>query len=162
MGIIAGIVILLVLLSTVAKKPKTYTPVNASIYRTQIRQGHYERRTYSPFTTIWESPKSNEESKYNQSYIKRHQFLRYNPGDNKWEYAHFDDTLRYNYLEDQWAYTEPGENLRYNSFQNQWEYAEPKDRLRYNYLENDWQYVSPNARLRYNPFEDEWEWTKPD
>lgn len=44
MGIIAGIVILLVLLVGAAKKPKTYTPVNPYIYRTQIRQGHWERR----------------------------------------------------------------------------------------------------------------------
>lgn len=44
MGIIAGIVILLVLLSAVAQKPKTYTPITPEIYRTQIRQGHWEQR----------------------------------------------------------------------------------------------------------------------
>lgn len=44
MGIIAGIVILVLLFSVVAQKPKTYTPVTPEIYRTQIRQGHWEQR----------------------------------------------------------------------------------------------------------------------
>lgn len=44
MGIMIGIIILVLLFSTTAKKSKTYTPVTSEIYRTQIRQGHWERR----------------------------------------------------------------------------------------------------------------------
>ena len=44
MGIIAGIVILLLLFSVAAKKPKTYRPIRPEIYRSQIRQGHWETR----------------------------------------------------------------------------------------------------------------------
>ncbi len=92
------------------------------------------------------------------SYTTSQSELKYNPFQNKWEYAPPGSTPKYNAFEDKWEFAMPDEKPKFNTFENKWEFASPKDKTKYNPFENKWSYENPNNNLKYNPFQNKWEY----
>lgn len=87
--------------------------------------------------------------------------LKYNPFQNKWEYAPPDSSLKFNPFESKWEFATPDESVQYNTFENKWEFASPEENTKYNPFENKWSYESDESSLKYNAFESKWEYAKP-
>jgi len=87
--------------------------------------------------------------------------LKFNPFQNKWEYAPPDSSLKFNPFENKWEFAMPDESVKLNSFENKWEFASPEENTKYNPFENKWSYESDESSLKYNAFENKWEYAKP-
>lgn len=87
--------------------------------------------------------------------------LKFNPFQNKWEYAPPNSSLKFNPLESKWEFAMPDESVKLNSFENKWEFASPEENTKYNPFENKWSYESDESSLKYNAFENKWEYAKP-
>lgn len=87
--------------------------------------------------------------------------LKFNPFQNKWEYAPPNSSLKFNPFESKWEFVTPDENVKLNSFENKWEFASPEENTKYNPFENKWSYESDESSLKYNAFENKWEYAKP-
>ena len=87
--------------------------------------------------------------------------LKYNPFQNKWEYAPPNSSLKFNPFENKWEFAMPDESVKLNSFENKWEFASPEENTKYNPFENKWSYESDESSLKYNAFENKWEYAKP-
>jgi hypothetical protein len=86
--------------------------------------------------------------------------LKFNPFQNKWEYAPPDSSLKFNPFENKWEFAMPDESVKLNSFENKWEFASPEENTKYNPFENKWSYESDESSLKYNAFENKWEYAK--
>ena len=87
--------------------------------------------------------------------------LKFNPFQNKWEYAPPNSSLKFNPFESKWEFAMPDESVKLNSFENKWEFASPEENTKYNPFENKWSYESDESSLKYNAFENKWEYAKP-
>jgi len=87
--------------------------------------------------------------------------LKFNPFQNKWEYAPPNSSLKFNPFESKWEFAMPDESVKFNSFENKWEFASPEENTKYNPFENKWSYESDESSLKYNAFENKWEYAKP-
>jgi hypothetical protein len=87
--------------------------------------------------------------------------LKFNPFQNKWEYAPPNSALKFNPFESKWEFAMPDESVKLNSFENKWEFASPEENTKYNPFENKWSYESDESSLKYNAFENKWEYAKP-
>lgn len=87
--------------------------------------------------------------------------LKFNPFQNKWEYAPPNSSLKFNPFESKWEFAMPDESVKLNSFENKWEFASPEENTKYNPFENKWSYESDESSLQYNTFENKWEFAKP-
>lgn len=87
--------------------------------------------------------------------------LKFNPFQNKWEYAPPNSSLKFNSFESKWEFATPDESVKLNSFENKWEFASPEENTKYNPFENKWSYESDESSLKYNAFENKWEYAKP-
>jgi hypothetical protein len=87
--------------------------------------------------------------------------LKFNPFQNKWEYAPPNSSLKFNSFESKWEFAMPDESVKLNSFENKWEFASPEENTKYNPFENKWSYESDESSLQYNTFENKWEFAKP-
>jgi len=87
--------------------------------------------------------------------------LKFNPFQNKWEYAPPNSSLKFNPFESKWEFAMPDDSVKLNSFENKWEFASPEENTKYNPFENKWSYESDESSLKYNAFENKWEYAKP-
>jgi hypothetical protein len=87
--------------------------------------------------------------------------IKYNPFQNKWEYAPPDSYLKFNALESKWEFAMPDESVKLNSFENKWEFASPEEQTKYNPFENKWSYEDSSSILKYNAYNNKWEYAKP-
>ncbi len=87
--------------------------------------------------------------------------IKYNPFQNKWEYAPPNSSLKFNTLEGKWEYALPDESVKFNPMESKWEFASPEENTKYNPYENKWSYESDESGLKYNPYENRWEYAKP-
>ena len=55
---------------------------------------------------------------------QQQEYLRYNPMEDKYEYASSQDHLKYNPIEDEWSYENSDSHLRYNPMEDRFEYAD--------------------------------------
>lgn len=55
---------------------------------------------------------------------QQQEYLRYNPMEDKYEYADQEDYLRYNPIEDEWSYERSDSQLRYNPMEDRFEFAD--------------------------------------
>jgi ABC-type cobalt transport system substrate-binding protein len=88
--------------------------------------------------------------------------LKYNPFDNKYQYASPDSQLKYNPFDNKYQYASPDSQLKYNSFDNKYRYASPDSQLKYNSFDNKYQYASPDSQLKYNSFDNKYQYASPD
>jgi len=82
--------------------------------------------------------------------------LKFNPFESKWEFAMTDDSVKLNSFENKWEFASPEENTKYNPFENKWSYESDESSLKYNAFENKWEYAKPSSTLKYNPFSNSW------
>lgn len=82
--------------------------------------------------------------------------LKFNPFESKWEFAMTDDSVKLNSFENKWEFASPEENTKYNPFENKWSYESDESSLKYNAFENKWEYAKPGSTLKYNPFSNSW------
>lgn len=52
------------------------------------------------------------------------EYLRYNPLEDRYEYAGAQDYLRYNPIEDEWSYESSDSYLKYNPMEDRFEYTD--------------------------------------